>query len=207
MSENIIYAKTVNEEPNDNIPVAEHPRVVIGEYVENIYDSQLSSNFVDNELVSTAQIEKCWIYSKSIRFISGFDILLCIFNGVFYSPWLFILTFIPLCGYQGAVQFCSMKTMLYIVYLYTSWFSRVVEICQITRIITESNTTYTYESNGVEYDPNVPLSFITISCVIQLMFAVYVSMFICLLYRLTSQELIILRNRISERHINHWLCC
>ena len=129
MSENIIYAKTVNEEPNDNIPVAEHPRVVVGEYVENIYDSQLSSNFVDNELVNTAKIEKCWIYSKSIRFISGFDILLCIFNGVFYSPWLFILTLPDLLPFH---RFITLSAKMFIL--------APSLVCIVTNIISNGKT-------------------------------------------------------------------
>ena len=206
MTDNIIYAKTVNEEPSSNIPVAEQPRVVIGEYVENIYDDNLSGNIMHSGLINNEKINKCWIYSSGIRFVSGIDVLFCILNGIFFDPWLFITSFIPLCGYQGAVQFCTIKTMIYIIYLYTSWFSRVIEICEITKIITATNSTY-IESAGVEYDPNIPLSLISISCFIQLIIAIYSTIFLCLLYKLNTEEIVILKNRIEEKNIKHFICC
>ena len=35
MSDKILYAKQVDEEPIQTIPVANEPRVIIGEYIEN----------------------------------------------------------------------------------------------------------------------------------------------------------------------------
>jgi len=195
----------------DNIHVTKEPQIVAGidNDNDNIYPAQLHSDFI-NDNINQEKINKCWEYSRGVRCISGIDVFFCLLNGLFYNPILFFFMWVPLCGYLGAVQFNSIKTMLYVIYLYISWFSRVISICDISvfishlpivnsTIVNSTAITHLYERNGIVYDPRIPLSFISISCLIQLMIAVYTTVFLCLLYKLSSSELIILRTRILDR--------
>jgi len=207
MSDTIIYAEQVETTPGEKIPVASQPADTTDSSIDDIYINNLESRFMNDDEYNQQKIEKCWKYGNIVRIITSVDIILCIFNGFFYNPLLFITAIIPLCGYQGAVQFCSIKTMLYLVYLYSSWFSRIIEISNLVQITNSNNSTYIYEANGITYDVMVPITFISLSCIIQLMFAVFVSAFICILYKLTPQEHIILRNRIKDHKIPEYSCC
>ena len=178
---------------------------IMGQSTEIEYNDIDISNLINPSFINIDKVDKCWNYSAVVRFLSGVDICICILNGLFYNPLLYIITIIPLYGYRGAIQFCSIKTIVYIIYLYTSWFGHVIEICEISKHIIETNSTY--NTGLIVYDPSMPLSVISISCIIKLMNAIYVSGFICILYNLTTQELSFLRKRMSEQNINQFLCC
>ena len=207
MTDKIVYATSVDVKPDENIPIAHQPRVVVGEYVDDIYVPPLNSHLMEDERINTRKIDKCWKYSSWIRIVSGVDVMFSIINGIFYNPWLLCTALIPLCGYQGAIQFCSCKTTIYLIYLYVSWFSRVVEICEISKIINTDNSTYIYETIGVNYDPRVPLTIVSMSCLLQFIIAISASMFICMLYRLNTHELVILRDKSKAHNLRDFICC
>ena len=196
MSDKTISSK---KEEDNNIIIEEDPYNGVPNYT--------NSYLLDENEIDKNKIIRCWSYSSTIRLITSIDIFFCILNGLLYNPWLYITTFIPICGYQGAVQLSTIKTMLYIIYLYLSWFGRVLVIFDLSDKIIQNNSTYTYENNGIDYDSRISISFISISCIVQLLIAIYVSKFICLLYSLTSQEIIVLKSYIREERVNHAVCC
>ena len=212
MSNKILYAKQVDEEPIQTIPVANEPRVIIGEYIEN--------NDLQNSIINLDLVNKCWYYSNNVRFIAGFDVVLGIISGMFFNPWLLLTCVIPLCGYQGATQFCTIKTMLYLISCYTIAFSRFLEACELLNYNTGinnpdinntgiNNTDINNPDIIISYDSNTNLSIgvLSIAGMCQFFISIYISMFLCKLYNLNKDEIYVLRSRIKEHNIKESLCC
>jgi hypothetical protein len=204
MTDKILYAKQIDEEPIHNIPIAKEPGVIIGEYIE--------TNNLENSILNTELINKCWYYSINIRFITGIDIILGFINGFFFNPFLFLTCIIPLCGYQGATQFCTIKTMLYLIYSYTTTFSRFIEACKLINYSTDNSTLLNstiINSTVIKYedDVNLPSRVLIIVGICQLFISVYISIFLCKLYKLNKYDIFVLKSKIKEKQINESLCC
>lgn len=201
MSDKILYAKQIDEAPSSDVPIAKEPHVIIGEYIET---DDLQHNIINSTIV-----DKCWQFSANVRFITGVDILCGILNGVFFNPWLFLTCIIPLCGYQGATQFCTIKTMLYIIYSYTNSFSRYIEVFQLMNYSTDNSTQInnTISAYYIEHDINVSIGVLSMVGLFQLFISIYISIFLCKLYKLNKNEISVLRKRIKEHNINDFLCC
>jgi hypothetical protein len=202
--------KISNDESIERIPIA--CRINNNLSNEDSYPIYQVSNYLNNDLnndfINHHKLQQCWKYSSGLRFVTGVDILFCFINGFFYNPYWLLTSIMPLCGYQGAIQFCSIKIMFYLIYLYTSWFGKLIQIILIVTVpVYISNSTNTTVVNGIELDDLTIVSLFTSSCIIQLCIAIYTSIFICQIYKLTSLEIIYLRNKVKDKNIKECLCC
>ena len=200
MPEIINCVEILNEEPNESIPIANRIN-------NNLSYEDSNTLYQPSDYINHHKLQQCWKYSSGLRFITGVDILFCLISGFLYNPYWLLTSIMPLCGYQGAIQFCSIKMMFYLIYLYTSWFGKLIQIILIETVpVYISNSVNTTDTN-IELDDITLVSFFTSSCVIQLCIAIYASLFMCIIYKLAPHEIIYLRNKVKDKNINQCLCC
>ena len=183
MPEIINCVKILNEEPDESIPIANRIN-------NNLSDEDSNTLYQPSDYINHHKLQQCWKYSSGLRFITGVDILFCLIS-VFYIIHIgYLQVFMPLCGYQGAIQFCSIKMMFYLIYLYTSWFGKLIQIILIETVPVYISNSVNRTDTNIELDDITLVSFFTSSCVIQLCIAIYASLFMCIIYKLAPHEII-----------------
>ena len=106
--------------------------------------------------------------------------------------------------------------MIYLIYSYIYTFSRFLQVFEfykyyninnINNTNITDNSVYTLTNTDIKYNVSVPMYILSILGICQLFISVYISKFLCNLYKLNKDELYILRGRIKEQNINEYFCC
>tara|TARA_B100000575_G_C23141922_1_gene664784 strand:+ start:1289 stop:1939 length:651 start_codon:yes stop_codon:yes gene_type:complete len=99
-----------------------------------------TDEYYDNRVISTThyietqpeseELQLCWQYGKTVKFISCIDAFFCILNGLAYWPLLF-LSIMPIFGYYGSKEYSIRKISVYGVYCILLIMGRIIQLDMI----------------------------------------------------------------------------
>ena len=135
------------------------------------------------------EVVKSYALSKTIRWLSGFDIIIS-FIYCIYNPYFFIPLFLAFSGYYGAKTYNKMYTTLYMIYILLNSFVRFGVFMYIFNNLDGTDRSHHW------FD----FMLVLISCLISLWVSKIIYMFNKIVKTLTQDELQLLKqNRVTTQ--------
>ena len=86
-----------------------------------------TTHYIEAPPQGSAELQKCWRYSKTVKCIAWIDAVFCFLNAFTYWPLIF-LGIMPVVGYYGAKEYNPNKIIVYGVYCIMLVFGRILQL-------------------------------------------------------------------------------
>ena len=111
-----------NEPNSTQLPVATAIPVQQESTIANVYPENEPSGytpqsmFINQQMNGTPKMIYVWRLSKSIKVFSMIDIFFCFLYATYLWPFIFVIL-LPICGYDGAKKYDTLKLNIYGAYI------------------------------------------------------------------------------------------